>query len=141
MDEEVKKGYESYSQWLKAVNAATILAVIIACLGLFGLSALYAVNRTKEVGIRKVMGASLANIFVLLNKDVMKLALIALVIAVPLAFYFMNSWLENFAYRIKLSWIFFFAAGCIGLLLAIMAVSYHSLKAAAANPVQSLRTG
>ncbi|HEX6846708.1 MAG TPA: ABC transporter permease [Chitinophagaceae bacterium] len=140
VDEEVKKGYESYSQWLKAVNAATILAVIIACLGLFGLSALYAVNRTKEVGIRKVMGASLANIFVLLNKDVMKLALIALVIAVPLAFYFMNSWLENFAYRIKLSWIFFFAAGCIGLLLAIIAVSYHSLKAAAANPVKSLRT-
>ena len=140
VDEEVKKGYESYSQWLKTVNAATILAVIIACLGLFGLSALYAVNRTKEVGIRKVMGASLTNIFILLNRDVIKLALIAFVIAVPLAFYFMNSWLENFAYRIKLSWIFFVAAGFIGLLLAIIAVSYHSLRAAEANPVKSLRT-
>ena len=140
VDEEVKKGYESYTQWLKTINAATILAVIIACLGLFGLSALYAVNRTKEVGIRKVMGASLTNIFILLNKDVIKLALIAFVIAVPLAVYFMNGWLENFAFRIKLSWIFFFAAGFIGLLLAIMAVSYHSLKAAKANPVKSLRT-
>ena len=140
VDEEVKKGYESYSQWLKTVNAATILAVIIACLGLFGLSALYAVNRTKEVGIRKVMGASLTNIFMLLNKDVIKLALIAFVIAVPLAVYFMNSWLQNFAYRIELSWVFFVIAGCIGLLLAILAVSYHSLKAAATNPVKSLRT-
>jgi len=140
VDEEVKKGYGFYSQWLKTVNAATILAVIIACLGLFGLSALYAVNRTKEVGIRKIMGASLTNIFMLLNKDVIKLALIAFVIAVPLAVYFMNSWLENFAYRIKLSWVFFLAAGCIGLLLAIIAVSYHSLKAAGANPIKSLRT-
>ena len=140
VDEEVKKGYESYSLWLKTVNAATILAVIIACLGLFGLSALYAVNRTKEVGIRKVMGASLTNIFILLNKDVIKLALISFAIAVPLAFYLMNSWLENFAFRIKLSWIFFFASGFIGLLLAIIAVSYHSLIAAGANPVKSLRT-
>lgn len=140
VNEEVKKGYESYSQWLRTINAATILAVIIACLGLFGLSALYAVNRTKEVGIRKIMGASLTNIFMLLNKDVIKLALISFVIAIPLAVYFMNSWLENFANRIKLSWIFFFAAGCIGLLLAIIAVSYHSLKAANANPVKSLRT-
>ena len=140
VDDEVKKGYESYIQWLKTVNAATILAVIIACLGLFGLSALYAVNRTKEVGIRKVMGASLANIFVLLNKDVIKLALVAFIIAVPLAVYFMNSWLQNFAFRIHLNWIFFFAAGCIGVLLAIIAVSYHSLKAAGANPVKTLRT-
>ena len=140
VDEEVKKGYESYTQWLRTINAATVLAVIIACLGLFGLSALYAVNRTKEVGIRKVMGASLTNIFMLLNKDVIKLALIAFVIAVPLAVYFMNSWLENFAYRIKLSWIFFMVAGCIGLLLAVIAVSYHSLKAAGTNPVKSLRT-
>ena len=140
VDEEVKKGYEAYSTWLRTINAATILAVIIACLGLFGLSALYAVNRTKEMGIRKIMGASLTNIFMLLNKDVIKLALISFVIAIPLAVYFMNSWLENFANRIKLSWIFFFAAGCIGLLLAIAAVSYHSLKAANANPVKSLRT-
>ena len=86
------------------------------------------------------MGASLTNIFMLLNKDVIKLALIAFVIAVPLAVYFMNSWLQNFAYRIELSWVFFVIAGCIGLLLAILAVSYHSLKAAATNPVKSLRT-
>ena len=140
MDEEVKKGYESYTQWLKTINAATILAVITACMGLFGLSALYAVNRTKEVGIRKVMGASVTNIFILLNKDILKLAVISFVIAVPLAVYFMNSWLQNFTYRISLNWLFIAASGLIGIVLAIVAVSYHAVKAATANPIKSLRT-
>jgi len=140
MDEEVAKSYESYTKWLKIINIATLIAVVIACMGLFGLSAIFAMNKTKEIGIRKVMGASLSNIFVLLNKDVIKLALISFIIAVPLALYFMNNWLQNFAYRIELNWIFFGAAGCIGLLLAIVAVSYHSLKAASVNPVKSLRT-
>jgi len=140
LDEEVKKSYESYTQWLKIINTATLLAVLIACMGLFGLSALYAVNRTKEVGIRKVMGATVVNIFVLLNKDVIKLAVVSFVIAIPVAIYFMKSWLQNFAYRIDLSWLFFLLAGCIGLFLAIVAVSYHSIKTSLSNPVKSLRT-
>jgi putative ABC transport system permease protein len=139
MDEDVKRGYEAHTKWMKTINAAMVLAVIIACLGLFGLSALYAVNRTKEVGIRKVMGATVSGIFVLLNKDVFKLAIVSFAIAVPLAVYFMNQWLQNFSSRIKLSWVIFLAAGIIGLLLAVLAVSYHSLRAARTNPVNSLR--
>jgi putative ABC transport system permease protein len=140
MDDQVRKGYESYTQWLKIVNAATFLAVIIACLGLFGLSGLFAVNRTKEIGIRKVMGASLSSIFFLLNRDVIKMIFIAFVIALPASIYFMNGWLQNFANRIDLHWLSFVLAGGIGLMLAVIAVSYHSIKAANANPVESLRT-
>lgn len=139
-DEEVKKSFEAYTTWLNTINVATLLAVLIACMGLFGLSALYAVNRTKEIGIRKVMGASVANIFMLLNKDVIKLALVSLVIAVPLGIYFMKDWLQNFAQRIDLTWMIFLLAGGIGLFLAIVAVGYHSLKAAVANPVEALRS-
>jgi putative ABC transport system permease protein len=109
-------------------------------MGLFGLSALYAVNKTKEIGIRKVMGASVTSIFILLNKDVIKLTLISLVLAIPLAIYFMKGWLENFANKINLNWAYFIIAGSIGLLLAIVAISYHTIRAARANPVKSLRT-
>ena len=140
MDEDVKRGYEGYTKWLKTINAATLLAVLIACMGLFGLSALYAISKTKEVGIRKVMGATVTSIFLLLNKDVLKLALISFVIAVPLSIYFMNGWLQNFAFRIKLGWELFMIAGIIGLILAIVVVSFHSIKTAQANPVKSLRT-
>lgn len=139
-DEEVKKGYESFTTWLHTVNVATILAVIIACMGLFGLSALYAVNRTKEIGIRKVMGASVSSLFMLLNKEVIWLTVLSFVIAVPLALYFLNGWLEHFVFRIKIGWVIFLIAGLVGLLLAIIAVSYHSLRAATSNPVKALRT-
>lgn len=139
MDEDVKRGYEAYTKWLKTINAATLLAVLVACMGLFGLSALYAVNRTREVGIRKVMGASVANIFLLLNKEVLKLALISFIIAVPVSIYFMNGWLQNFAFRIKLGWELFAVAGIIGLILALAVVSFHSIKTARTNPVKSLR--
>lgn len=140
VDDEVKKGYEAYTKWLKTINAATILAVIVACLGLFGLSALYAVNRTKEVGIRKVMGASAPGLFFLLNKGILKMVLISFVIAVPASVYFMRSWLQNFADRIALTWVYFAAAGIMAILLAVISVSYHALKTATANPVDSLRS-
>lgn len=139
-DEEVKKGYESFTTWLQTVNVATILAVIIACMGLFGLSALYAMNRTKEIGIRKVMGASVSSLFLLLNKEVIWLTLLSFTIAVPLALYFLNGWLEHFVFRIKIGWVIFLIAGIVGFLLAIIAVSYHSLRAATSNPVKALRT-
>lgn len=139
VDEEVKKGYETYSKWLKTINAATLVAIIIACMGLFGLSALYALNRTKEVGIRKVMGASVASIFLLLNKNIFRLALISFAIAVPAALYLMREWLQNFPTRINLNWTIFLVAGVVGLGLAMIAVSYHTVKAARANPVESLK--
>lgn len=139
-DEEVKKGYVSYTKWLKTINAATLLAVIIACLGLFGLSALYAMNRTKEVGIRKIMGASVPGLFLLLNKGVLRLALLSFAIAVPLAAWFMKKWLQNFADRIDLTWIYFAAAGLIAIFLAVVSVSYHAIRTATTNPVNSLRS-
>jgi putative ABC transport system permease protein len=138
-DEEIKKGYEVYLQWLKTINVATLIAVIIAGMGLFGLSALYALNRTKEVGIRKVMGASVSSVFFLLNKNIFRLALISFIIAIPASMYLMKEWLQNFPNRIDLNWIIFLVAGLIGLALAIIAVSYHTVRAARANPVESLK--
>ncbi len=140
LDDEVARGYVSYTKWLKTINAATILAVIIACLGLFGLSALYAVNRTKEVGIRKVLGASVPRLFLLLNRGIVKLALLSFLIAIPLAVYFMNKWLQNFASRIDLKWFYFAIAGLIALLLAVISVSYHAIRTATINPVNSLKS-
>jgi putative ABC transport system permease protein len=125
---------------MRTITITGILAIILACMGLFGLSALYALNRTKEVGIRKVMGASIRDIFILLNRDAIRLALVAIVIAVPFSIYSMNKWLQNFAYRISLTWVYFAVAGVIGLTLALIAVSYHSIRAALTNPVKSLRT-
>jgi putative ABC transport system permease protein len=139
LDQDIKKGYDQYNRWMQTINISAILAIIIACLGLFGLSAINAVNRTKEIGIRKVMGASVQTIFSTLNRQVIVLAVISFVIAMPVAYYLMQNWLSDFAYRITISWQLFAAAGILGILTALIAVSYHSLKAALANPVKSLR--
>jgi len=112
----------------------------LACLGLFGLAALAAINRTKEIGIRKVLGASLPGIVTLLSKDFLKLVVIALVIAAPFAWYFMNKWLQDFAYRISIGWWIFLLAGTLGILIAFLTISFQAIKAGIANPVKSLRT-
>ncbi len=116
-----------------------ILAVLISCLGLFGLSAYTAANRTKEIGVRKVLGASVTGISFLLTKSFLKLVGIAFVIASPLAWYFMNSWLKDFEYRIKIEWWIFALAGLASLVIAILTVSYQAVRAAVANPVEALR--
>ena len=112
----------------------------MACLGLFGLSAFSAEQRTREIGIRKVLGASVTNVAALLSKDFIKLVLIAIVIASPLAWYAMNKWLEGFAYKITISWWMFLIAGLVAVLIALVTVSFQAIKAAVANPVKSLRT-
>jgi putative ABC transport system permease protein len=140
LDETVQRFYQPYQRWMKTVTLFSWLAIFLSCLGLFGLSGMNAVNRTKEIGIRKVMGASVSNIFLLLNKDFVRLAIIALLIAIPLSIYFIYQWLENFAYRIHVGWTIYLWAAVIGLLSAAIAVSYHTIKAARANPVKSLRT-
>lgn len=139
LDDEVAKGYDAYQRWMTTINASCILAIIIACLGLFGLSGLNAINRTKEIGIRKVLGASVKNLFLLLNKGTIFIALGSFVIAAPIAYYLVRQWLNNFAYHIALSWELFIAAGIIALTAAFAAVSYHTIRAAIANPVKSLR--
>jgi putative ABC transport system permease protein len=140
MDDDVKVLYESHERWLKVISAASWMAIFIACLGLFGLSALVVVNRTKEIGIRKVLGASVLQLFYTLNKQSLVMVLLSIIIAVPIAIYISDSWLQNFAYRISLNWVFFAIAAMIGFVCALTAVSYHTLKMANTNPVKSLRT-
>ncbi len=118
----------------------SVLGILIACLGLFGLATFVAEQRTKEIGIRKVLGATVNGLVGLLSKDFVKLVLIAFVIAAPLAWYFMNKWLEDFEYRITIQWTIFLAAGLIALLIAIITISFQAIKAAIANPVKNLRT-
>ena len=113
---------------------------MIACLGLFGLATYMAEQRTKEIGIRKVLGASVSTIVQMLSKDFIKLVLIACVFAIPLAWWVMNEWLQDFAFRINIAWWIFVAAALAALLIALLTVSFQAIKAALANPVKSLRT-
>ena len=116
------------------------LSLLIASLGLFGLSIFVVERKVKEIGIRKVLGASISGIVGLLSKDFLKLVLLAAVIASPLAWYFMHEWLQDFAYRVNIGWWVFAASGAIALLIALITISFRSVKAAIANPVTSLRT-
>jgi len=116
------------------------LSIFIACLGLFGLSAFMAERRTKEIGVRKVLGASVPSVVMLLSKDFLRLTLIAIVIAFPVAWYFMSKWLEDFAYRIDITWTIFLMAGVGTLIITLVTISFQAIGAAVANPVKSLRT-
>ena len=115
-------------------------AIFIACLGLLGLSLFATAQRTKEIGVRKVLGASVTNIVALLSKDFIKLVVIAFLIASPVAWYIMHNWLQDFAYRINISWWIFFGAGLLAVLIALFTISFQAIRAAVANPVKSLRT-
>jgi len=116
------------------------LAIIISCLGLFGLAAYTAERRTKEIGIRKVLGASVSGITGLLSKDFLRLVFISCIIAFPFAWWMMNNWLQDYQYRIEISWWIFLIAGVAAILIALLTVSFQAIKAAIANPVKSLRT-
>ena len=124
--------------WL--IRAATIITIFISGMGLFGLAMFTAQRRTKEIGIRKVLGASVINITSMLGKDFLKLVFISIVIASPVAYYFSHQWLQNFAYRTDISWWVFALAGLVAVFVAIITISFQSIKAAIANPVKSLRT-
>jgi ABC-type antimicrobial peptide transport system permease subunit len=116
------------------------LAIFISCLGLFGLSAYVAESRTKEIGVRKVLGASVLSITKLLSLDFIKLVFVSIIVATPVAWYAMNKWLQDYTYRINISWVIFFIAGLSAIAIALITVSFQSIKAAIANPVKSLRT-
>jgi len=140
LDQNVQKSYEAYQKWMQTITAACILAVLIASLGLFGLSGLTTLTRIKEIGIRKVLGASAANLFLTLNKSTIVMAAVSFVLAVPIAAWLMREWLENFAYHIKADWTIYALAGFVSLMAALIAVSYHAIRTANMNPVESLRT-
>ncbi|HWJ29126.1 MAG TPA: FtsX-like permease family protein, partial [Flavisolibacter sp.] len=114
--------------------------ILISCLGLFGLAAYTAERRTKEIGVRKVLGASVTGIATLLSKDFLKLVGTACLIAFPIGWWAMNNWLQNYKYRIEINWWIFLMAGVAAILIAVITISFQSVKAATANPVKSLRT-
>ncbi len=140
LDEKLDNFYKSEARWGNIVGWAGGISIFLACLGLFGLAALTAANRTKEIGIRKVLGASVPVIVQLLSKDFLKLVMIALLIATPLAWYFMNKWLQDYAYRINIHWGVFAITGFVALIIAFLTISFQAIKTAIANPVKSLRT-
>jgi putative ABC transport system permease protein len=140
MDDDFNRLYSSEQRTGKIFLSFTFFAILIACLGLFGLVTYAAEQRTKEIGIRKVLGASISNIVNMLSKDFLRLVTISMIIAFPIAWLGMNRWLQDFAYRVTISWWVFALAGLAALLIAIITVSFQAIKAAIANPVKSLRT-
>jgi putative ABC transport system permease protein len=140
MDDSFAEMYESEQRAGKIALIFSILAIVIACLGLFGLATFIAEQRTKEIGIRKVLGASVNGIVQLLSRDFMRLVIIAFVIATPVAWWAMKNWLQDFAYRMDLSWWIFPLAGLVAVVIALVTVSFQAIKAAIANPIKSLRT-
>jgi putative ABC transport system permease protein len=140
MDDDFKKIYTAEQQTGKLFITFAVFAIFIGCLGLFGLVTYAAEQRTKEIGVRKVLGASVSGIVAMLSKDFAKLVLISSLIAFPLAWWAMHRWLQSFAYRINISWWVFVIAGTAAILIALITVSFQAIKAAVANPVKSLRT-
>ncbi len=139
-DESLALLYEKDQQTAALMNSATAVAIFISCIGLFGLALFTAQKRAKETGIRKILGASVSNIALMLSKDFVAPIIIALFIASPVAWYFMSQWLQGFAYHIEISWLVFVWAGIGALSIALITVSFQAVKAAVANPVKSLRT-
>ncbi|MGD8534795.1 MAG: hypothetical protein PVF66_03020, partial [Candidatus Aminicenantes bacterium] len=139
LDEDFDKLYRTEMRLGKIFTVVTFLAIFIACLGLFGLAAFEAAQRTKEMGIRKVLGASVSGIVLLLSKEFTKWVLLANIIAWPVAYYAMNRWLQNFAYRISFGlWVLILSAG-LAFIVALLTVSYQAVKVSLANPVDTLR--
>jgi putative ABC transport system permease protein len=140
MDELYNKTYSAEQKTGKILNIFAVLTIFVACMGLFGLATYTAEQRSKEIGIRKVLGASVTQVTQMLSKEFLKLVLIGCVIAFPLSWWAMHKWLQDFAYRIDIHWWVFVLAGAAALLIALFTVSFKAIRAALANPVKSLRT-
>jgi ABC-type antimicrobial peptide transport system permease subunit len=140
IDEEYATKFQDEKRTATLTALFAGLTIFISCLGLFGLAAYMAQNRVKEIGIRKVLGASVANITTLLSKDFMKLVIVALVIASPVAGWVMHKWLQDFPYRVQLDWWVFAIAGVTAVSIALFTVSFQAIKTATASPVKNLRT-
>jgi len=139
-DETIARLYEKEQKTARIMNIAMAIAIFISCMGLFGLAAFIAEQRTKEIGIRKVLGATVTDIVSMLSVDFIRLVVIAIVIASPVAYYFMHRWLQDFAYRVPMSWWIYAAAGGGALVIALLTVGWQAIRAATANPVESLRS-
>jgi len=140
VDDQFNKMFMSEELISKLSRTFAILAIFISCLGLFALASYATERRTKEIGVRKVLGASITSITTLLSKDFLKLVVLSCLLAFPLAWWVMHTWLQDYQYRITISWWIFPIAGMVAVLIAILTISFQSIKAAIANPVKSLRT-
>lgn len=140
LDDAFQKSYAADERLNALVSYFTVIAILISCLGLFGLATFSAEQRTKEIGVRKVLGASVTGIIMLLSKDFMRLVAIALLIGCPVAGWIMYSWLKDFPYRTDLGWTVFAITAAVALLIALLTVSFQAIRAALMNPVKSLRT-
>jgi putative ABC transport system permease protein len=140
LDQSIQKQYEEDKRISNIITSFALIAMIICSLGLYGLSSYMAERRFKEIGIRKVMGASVSQIVAMMSTEFVKLVLIAFVISVPIAWYGMNKWLQSFAYRIEINWLLFGLAGLVALAIALITVSFESIKSATGDPVKSLRS-
>jgi putative ABC transport system permease protein len=140
LDDEMQKLYQSDITMSRIINSFTLMAILISCLGLFGLAAFSAEQRKKEIGIRKVLGAKVSGIVQLLSQDFLKLVMVAFIIAIPISWWAMSQWLKSFAYRITPTWWMFGFAGLIAVIIAFITVSFIALKSALINPVSNLRT-
>jgi len=140
MDDINAKNYETETKWKQIISIASGLFIFISCIGLLGLVILSIEQRTKEIGIRKVLGAAVSKIIVLISKEFIILISIAFVVAVPVGYYFIDKWLQDFAYRINIGWWMFALAGVLVIVVALVTMGFQAIKAAIANPVKSLRT-
>ncbi len=139
-DQELAKKFTNEERIGKLATFFAILAIFISCLGLFGLASFVAEQRTKEIGIRKVLGASVTNLWGLLSKDFVFLVIISCFISAPIAYYFMNDWVQKYEYHTDISWWVFIASGAGALVITLLTVSFQAIKAAFMNPVKSLKT-
>jgi putative ABC transport system permease protein len=140
LDETFSKMYAAEARFQKVFISLVILGIIISCLGLFALATFSAEQRVKEIGIRKVLGASVTHVVALLSKDFLKLVIISLVLAIPISIYAMQTWLEGFAYRVSIAWWIFVVAAFIAFMIAFLTISTQAFKAAIADPAKSLRS-
>jgi putative ABC transport system permease protein len=140
MDEAFDQQYKAEDRLATMFGVFTVITISLAIMGLFGLAAFSIQQRTKEIGIRKVLGANVASVNALFSKDFLKLVVLSIVIASPIAWWAMNKWLQDFAYRITIPWWAFAAAGSIAIITSVLTVSYHAVRAALTNPVESLRS-
>jgi len=132
--------YDDVQRMERIFISAAVLAIIVACLGLFGLSAFMVEQRSKEISIRLVLGASLNTIFNMLTFNFLKLVLISILLAIPIAWYVMHNWLQNFTYRTEITWDVFVISGSLSVVIALLTISYQSIRAALVNPVENLKT-
>jgi ABC-type antimicrobial peptide transport system permease subunit len=140
VDDQFNQMFLSEMLMSKLARVFAVLAILISCLGLFGLAAYTAERRTKEIGIRKVLGASVAGLTGLLSKDFLRLVVLSCLIAFPVAWWAMHDWLQNYEYRVHIQWWVFAVAGILSVLIALFTISFQAIKAAMSNPIKNLRT-